>query len=70
MKVILYGEYINKKLYELDNTTYISIKYKFTKALGELVAKKMMHKMYMKTLQEISYNSYVDITDCYKIIGI
>lgn len=61
-------EFNTMKLYELDNGTYNKIEGKFSKLLGEKVAKKFLERHLGTELKIFSANSYVNIMDCFKII--
>ena len=70
MKYLLMTEYETMKVYELDNVIYEKIEYKLVKLTGsELIAKKLMVKFGSLTIQQLSCNSYIDIFDCFEILG-
>lgn len=70
MKYLLMREYETMKVYELDNVIYEKIEYKLVKLTGsETIAKKLMVKFSSLTIQQLSCNSYIDIFDCFEILG-
>lgn len=68
MKVLTYFEFDNLKIYALDNIIYNAIEEEFIKFLGERIAKKFMLEHLEITVRELSCNSFVDITKCFRII--
>jgi len=70
MKYLLMREYETMKVYELDNVIYKKIEYKLVKLTGsEQIAKKLMVKFGSLTIQQLSCNSYINIFDCFEILG-
>lgn len=70
MKYLLMREYGTMKVYELDNVIYKKIEYKLVKLTGsEQIAKKLMVKFGSLTIQQLSCNSYINIFDCFEILG-
>lgn len=70
MKYLLMREYETMKVYELDNVIYEKIEYKLVKLTGsEQIAKKLMVKFGSLTIQQLSCNSYINIFDCFEILG-
>jgi len=70
MKYLLMTEYETMKVYELDNVIYKKIEYKLVKLTGsEQIAKKLMVKFSSLTIQQLSCNSYINIFDCFEILG-
>ena len=70
MKYLLMRKYETMKVYELDNVIYKKIEYKLVKLTGsEQIAKKLMVKFGSLTIQQLSCNSYINIFDCFEILG-
>ena len=70
MKYLLMREYETMKVYELDNVIYKKIEYKLVKLTGsEQIAKKLMVKFGSLTIQQLSCNFYINIFDCFEILG-
>lgn len=70
MKYLLMRGYETMKVYELDNVIYKKIEYKLVKLTGsEQIAKKLMVKFGSLTIQQLSCNSYINIFDCFEILG-
>lgn len=70
MKYLLMREYETMKVYELDNVIYEKIEYKLVKFTGsELITKNLMFKFGSLTIQQLSCNSYINIFDCFEILG-
>lgn len=68
---ITVSEFQTMKVYELDNRTYNKIIDKFTTVFygNEKIAKSFLLKCLEHTVSDLTCNSYVDLMDCFTIMG-
>ena len=70
MKFLTMAEYDSMKVYALDNVIYARIERKFVNAMGnEMLGRKLLANFMEMTIRELSANSWVNILDCFMIMG-
>lgn len=68
MAFLTQDEFLNARLYEIDDRIYNRIKGRFASVLGDEGARRFLERNLDKTVAAISANSLVNIMDCLMIL--